>query len=128
MLSGQHCFKSVRRNRIDKLPTTGKEEKVHSMAIAIYEERTFTNRETGEIVKYPFYGITAEVDGEYMELPLKGLNAAEKIAFRMIATGENPATTQTSTRKASEEELKDFLGNTRRVDADDSKIDLESDD
>lgn len=60
------------------------------MATAIYEKRNFTNKVTGEIIPYEVYAIVAIVDGERMELPLKNLNASEKIAFKIIAAGESP--------------------------------------
>lgn len=63
------------------------------MAKAVYEKRTFDNRTTGEIIQYDFYGIVGELDGENIELPLKSLNAAEKIAFKQIAALNDPIDT-----------------------------------
>lgn len=77
------------------------------MAKAIYEKREFTNQQTGEVIKYEVYGIVALVNGERMELNLKSLTPAEKIAFQMVMTGEDIDETEyaTSTRKATAEEL-----------------------
>lgn len=63
------------------------------MAKAIYEKRQFTNRSTGEILQYDAYVIVGEDEsGEKTELPLKNLNAAEKIAFKQIAALNDPTT------------------------------------
>lgn len=77
------------------------------MAKAKFEVRQFTDRNSGEIKKYDWYGIIGIVNGERMELPLKELNAAEKIAFKMVAMGDDPVDDeylQVSTRKAEKGE------------------------
>lgn len=79
------------------------------MATAVYEQRTFTNNVTGEIIKYDYYGVIGVVNGETMELPLKTLNAAEKLAFKIVATGENVTTGgDVSVRKAVGDEKVQF--------------------
>lgn len=98
------------------------------MAIALVQSRSFTNTRTGEIVKYDFIGIAATVDGEYMELPLKNLDAAEKIAFKMIATGANPADLSVGVSSGGsvdiERKSEDFFSKT----SDDNKINLDEED
>lgn len=80
------------------------------MAKAIFEKRQFIDRSTGNITQYDYYGIVAIVDGEKMELPLKNLNGAEKLAFKIIAAGESPVNGgKIETRKINEEEENTFL-------------------
>lgn len=57
------------------------------MAKAVFENRNFTNQRTGEIVGYEWYGVIGvDSQGKRIELPLKNLNSAEKIAFKMVAS------------------------------------------
>lgn len=95
------------------------------MARAVYEQRDFTDRRTGEIIKYDWYGVQADLNGEYMELPLKNLDSAEKIAWKMIASGADPSAKEVvsgSVQRGSQEEI-DFLKHQKNTD----KIDLHDD-
>lgn len=81
------------------------------MAKAIYEKRQFKNRNSGETINYDFYGIVGIVDGERMELALKDLNGAEKIAFKLVASGGDPDPVEDlliDTRKSNDDERKEF--------------------
>lgn len=60
------------------------------MAKAVYENRSFTDPRTGEIVSYEFYGIVGIVNGKAREMRFKDLSAAEKLAFETIAAGDDP--------------------------------------
>lgn len=75
-------------------------------AIAIHEKRQFVNKETNETVKYEVYGIQAIVNGELMELRLKNLDAAEKLAWQMVLTGSDPRDESVASRKATSDESK----------------------
>lgn len=98
------------------------------MATAFFESRQFTNTRTGEIINYDVYGIKADVNGEYMELNVsKLLDAANKIAWKIIASGDAPVKLEQSARAASADEVDEFFKNTERKSADNT-IDLESDD
>lgn len=79
------------------------------MAKAIYEKRQFDDRMTGEIRQYDFYGIVGfDEQGTRIELPLKSLNAAEKISFKMIATMEYPEDVEILSRKTNSTEEAEF--------------------
>lgn len=80
------------------------------MPIAIHDKRSF-EKPDGEKVNYEVYGVAAIVEGEYMELRLKNLDAAEKLAFKMIMTGSNPSDIQTSARNATPEESENYSKN-----------------
>jgi hypothetical protein len=95
------------------------------MARAIYEKRIFHNNQTNEDVKYEVYGIVAMVDGERMELSLKGLSPAEKIAFKMLMTGSDPSDIEISARKATGDE-KPTVSHTSNNTEDDSLDFLDS--
>lgn len=75
------------------------------MANAIFEKREFVKAD-GEIVSYPWYGIRGvDSNGEAMELPLKNLDAAEKIAFKIIASTEDMGDLKVITKKPNKNEL-----------------------
>lgn len=81
------------------------------MAKAVFEKRSFTNRQTGEIVSYEWYGIIGtDSQGELMELNLtKLMDSANKIAFKVVTACDDPidmSNTNVDTRKASESEIK----------------------
>lgn len=102
------------------------------MAKAVYEQRNFTSNR-GEIIKYDWYGVQATVNGEYMELKLENLNSAEKVAFKMIATGTDPKNYSVVSGKASEDEAPTVTKNEvdeffKQKETDDNKINLEEDD
>lgn len=78
------------------------------MAKALFEKREFTNKDTGAIVPYESYSIVGiDVNGDRVELPLKTLTGAEKIAFKMVAAMSDPINEQlgTASHKATADEL-----------------------
>lgn len=101
------------------------------MAKAVYEQRTFTSGK-GEIIKYDWFGVQAEVNGEYMELKLENLNSAEKTAFKMISTGIEPKNYSVAVGgkpdgepKVTRTSVDDFF---KENDTDDNKINLDDED
>lgn len=76
-------------------------------AQAIYQKRNFTNKVTGEIVSYDFYGLRITTDDEVMELKLENLSNAEKIIFKMYATlnDDSDESFDVTSRKANSNEL-----------------------
>lgn len=101
------------------------------MAKALFEKRQFDNKATGEIIPYDSYSIVGiDVNGDRVELPLKSLNAAEKISFKMVAAMDDPIVESfaSTARKATAEEQQAFKETNNKTilddedDNDDGKI------
>lgn len=88
------------------------------MAEIIYEQREFTDRNTGITTQYDYIAIKGGSETKQYEVQLKNLVQSEKMALSMINDLETPQGLEVTTRNATDEEKEAFKNNA--VSADES--------